>query len=33
MVEDNEARGKEDPWLHIGILQGMHLIGIHSKKF
>jgi len=20
MVEDGEARGKEDPWLHMGIL-------------
>jgi len=24
MVEDSEARGREDPWLHMGILQGMH---------
>ncbi len=24
MVEDNEARGREDPWLHMGILQGTH---------
>jgi len=24
MVEDSEARGKEDPWMHMGILQGTH---------
>jgi len=24
MVEDNEARGREDPLVHMGILQGMH---------
>jgi len=22
MVEDSETRGKEEPWLHLGILQG-----------
>jgi hypothetical protein len=24
MVEDSEARIKEDPWLHMGIFQGAH---------
>jgi hypothetical protein len=24
MVEDSEVRGREDPWLHMGILQGTH---------
>jgi hypothetical protein len=24
MVEDNEAKGKENPWLYMGILQGMY---------
>jgi hypothetical protein len=24
MVEDSEVRGKEDPWLHMGILQGTY---------
>jgi hypothetical protein len=24
MVEDNEVRGREDPWLHMGILQRTH---------
>jgi hypothetical protein len=33
MVEDGEARGREDPWLHLGILQGTHRVGIHSKEF
>jgi hypothetical protein len=33
MVEDNEVRGREEPWLHMGILQGMHQVGIHSKEF
>jgi hypothetical protein len=33
MVKDNEARGREDPWLHMGIFQGMHLVKIHSKEF
>ncbi len=32
MVEDNEAKGREDPGLHMGILQGMHWVGIPSKK-
>jgi len=32
-VEDSEARGREDPWLNMGILQGLHRIGIHSKEF
>jgi hypothetical protein len=22
MVEDNETRGREEPWLHLGVLQG-----------
>jgi hypothetical protein len=25
MVEDSGAKGKEDPWLHMGILQGIEL--------
>jgi hypothetical protein len=24
MVENSETRGREDPWLHMGIFQGMH---------
>jgi hypothetical protein len=34
MVEDNEARRREDPWVqvHMGILQGTHWVGIHSKE-
>jgi hypothetical protein len=32
MVEDSEARGREDPWLHMRILQGTHCVGIHLKK-
>jgi len=24
MVEDGEARVREDPWLHMGIFQGMY---------
>ncbi len=33
MVEDSEARGREDPWLHMGILQGTYRVRIHSKEF
>jgi hypothetical protein len=33
MVEDDEAKRREEPWLHMGILQGMHWVGIHSKEF
>ncbi len=33
MVEDGEARGREEPWLHMGILQGVHWVGIHFKEF
>jgi hypothetical protein len=33
MVEDGEARKREDPWLHMGILHGMHSVRIHSKEF
>jgi hypothetical protein len=33
MVEDSEARGRKKPWLHMGIFQGTHRVGIHSKKF
>jgi hypothetical protein len=33
MVEDSEVRGREEPWLHMGILQGTHQVGIHPKKF
>jgi hypothetical protein len=32
MVEDNEAKGREDPWLHMGIFQGMHQVQIHPKE-
>jgi hypothetical protein len=31
--KDSEVRGREDPWLHMKILQGTHRIGIHSKEF
>jgi hypothetical protein len=33
MVEDNEAKGRKESWLHMGILQGMHQVEIQSKKF
>jgi hypothetical protein len=33
MVDDNEARGREDPWLHMGFFQGTYPVGIHSKEF
>jgi hypothetical protein len=33
MVKDSEARGREDPWLHMGIFEGTHLVRIHSKEF
>ncbi len=32
MVEDSEAKGREEPWLHMGILQGVHWVEIHSKE-
>jgi hypothetical protein len=33
MVEDGEARRRENPWLHMGIFQGMHSVKIHPKEF
>jgi hypothetical protein len=33
MVEDIEARGREDPCVAMGIFQGTHQVRIHSKEF
>ncbi len=30
---DGETRGGEKPWLRVGVLQGTHRIGVHSKEF
>jgi len=32
MVEDNETRGREKPWLHLGVLQGTHQDWICPKE-
>jgi len=33
MVEDGEAREKEDPWLQMGFFQKTYRIEIHSQEF
>ncbi len=32
MVEDSETRGREEPWLHLGVLQGTCEDRICSKE-
>jgi hypothetical protein len=33
MVENGEARGRENPWLHVGIIQRTHQVGFIPKNF